>query len=355
MKTKTLYKIDSKGKTRVWKIGVVVLGEKVKIKIYSGILDGKLVLTEIPITSGKNLDKSNSTTPYTQALSEIQSKIDSQLRSGYVEDINNAKQFTLGSGIPKPMLAQKYHPNGEQKGSKTLEKMGISKHDEIHVQPKLDGNRCLIKIEKYKATMYTRNGDIMPVQLEHISKRIEEIYDLFLHHNFKTMILDGELFSEELSFNELNGHLKRKENQDREQLVKIKYYLYDIMADAPYNDRYDFLRLFPNDHIILIPSFQIKATDENIKNKLDEFLFQRYEGLMIRILDIPYENKRSWSLCKYKIFEDDEFEIVDLELDSLGRLGAFVVKLNEPTKNRDGKTIRTFKAGITKLSHEEGL
>jgi ATP-dependent DNA ligase len=72
-------------------------------------------------------------------------------------------------------------------------------------------------------------------------------------------------------------------------------------------------------------------------------------------LDCGYENKRSWSLVKVKLFEDTEFEVVDLELDAMGRLGRFIMKAPEGLTDRDGKAILTFKAGITGISHEEGL
>ncbi len=366
----TLYNLDNSGRPRQWSIEVEPVpivnsnvpdgelpyqtGEIGRIIIETGLVNGAKVPQTIDITKGKNLGKANATTPYTQAVAEAKAKIELQLRSGSVYNLADVKESgTLGSGIKEPMLAQKIDPTGKQKGSKTLEKMKI-KGKKIHVQPKLDGNRCLIKVEStpsgVKAGMYTRKGDFMPVQLQHILMRVLEEADVVTD-----VVLDGELFSNEMSFNELNGHLKRKSNQDEQALTKIKFHLYDIMVDKPYSERYEMLNRFEGRGIEVIPSYEITATDEAIKEKLEEFLAEGHEGLMVRTLDKGYENKRTWQLCKVKLFEDFEAKLLDLELDSMGRLGAFIMEMPEPSTNREGKPITTFKAGTTGLTHEEGL
>lgn len=370
----TVYKLDSKDKKRQWSIEVVGYEDKAVIVIESGLVGKKLVTQTIGITEGKNLGKANATTPYTQAVSEAKAKLELQLRSGYVENLEEVKESgTLRSGIKSPMLAQKHDPTGKQKGSKTLEKMKLL-GKKIHVQPKYDGNRCIISIKPNESltdaivVMYTRKGDVMPVQLQHIITELKGHYGAaYFADGFSPdtpeWVLDGELFSTEMSFNELNGHLKRKDSQDPIALAKIKYHLYDLMLDKPYDVRYNHLKNFLSEtysdesvkYVELIPSYEVEATDENIKEKLEEFLAEGHEGLMIRTLDSPYENKRSWSLCKVKLFEDFEAKLIDIELDSMGRLGAFIMEMPKPSKDRDGKTINTFKAGTTGISHEEGL
>ena len=373
MKKVSVYKLDSKGKQRIWTVWVEgnpdSAAEKAEIHIEAGLIAGKKVKEVLGIISGKNIGKSNQTTPYTQAVSEAKAKLELKLRGEYKANLEDVTQGVLRSGISAPMLAQKFHPTGEQKGSKTLEKMKL-KGKKIHVQPKLDGNRCLIKLvpdyenQTVVGTMYTRKGDVMPVQLNHIlSELYTEWGSIFwadgLEENIPEIILDGELFSTEMSFNELNGHLKRKDSQDPEALSKIKYHLYDIYSDEPYDIRYNKLKTFASveseGSIHLVPSYEITATDEAIKEKLEEFLAKGHEGLMIRTLDKGYENKRTWQLCKVKLFEDYEAKLVDVELDKLGRLGAFIMEMPTPSVDRDGKPITTFKAGTTGITHEEGL
>lgn len=353
-----LYKIDSKGKTRTWRIDVVDKGTHTSIVTTAGLQDGKKVQTVVDITEGKNIGKSNETTYLTQAIAEAEATAALKLRGEYRLSLDDVEQQTLGSGIKAPMLAQKHSPDGAQSGSKTLAKMGIEGKP-IYVQPKLDGNRCLIKITKNKTNtyvgMYTRKGDLMPVQLLHISNAIAESVDLLKPREGDMIILDGELFSDEMSFNALNGHLKRRDSQDPGELAKIKYHLYDIMLDVGYEKRYEILKIFVSDHVYLIDNHPIEATDDNINEKLEEFLGLGFEGLMIRQLGVPYENKRSWQLVKVKVFQDEEYELSDIEEDARGGfVGAFVMKLDPPSVDRDGNTITEFRAGVSGLTQEEG-
>jgi DNA ligase-1 len=62
-----------------------------------------------------------------------------------------------------------------------------------------------------------------------------------------------------------------------------------------------------------------------------------YEGIMFRNYDMPYEQKRSHSLLKYKEFIDDEFIIIGAEEGKghlAGHVGAFVCKIE------DGKVLK---------------
>lgn len=351
-----IYKIDSKGKTRQWSIDVKDNGTSADIITTAGLQDGKLVENRVTVYEGKNIGKANETTYYTQAVAEALATAELKLRGEYRTKLEDVSHQTLRSGIKAPMLAQKYHPEAAQSGSKTLDKMGI-RGQRIHVQPKLDGNRCLIEVtpKELAATMYTRKGDVMPVQLDGVLQEAVQGYIRTYGEQDVPVMLDGELFSDEMSFNELNGHLKRKDSQDAEALAKIKYHLYDISLANGYAERYETIKKFAGNHIELIPSFEIEATDENISEKLEEFLAQGHEGLMIRRLDMPYENKRSWQLCKVKLFEDKEFELLDIEEDARGGIvGAFVMALDKPSTDRSGKAVTSFRAGVSGLTQEEG-
>lgn len=365
-----LYKIDSKGKIREWMIDVVDKGSHASIITTAGLQDGKKVETVIDIYDGKNIGRSNETDYFTQAVSEALASAELKLRGEYRTSIEDTEHQVLRSGIRAPLLAHKYHPEGLQKSSKTLDKMGI-RDQIIYVSPKLDGNRALIKItptenrDSCEAVMYTRKGDIMPVQLESILSGVRERYKgLFVDpttqkfpEHTKEVILDGELFSDKMTFNELNGHLKRKDKQDTEALSKIKYHLYDVMLDKGYKERYELIQGWATDYIEIVPSYEVTATDENIKEKLEQFLAEGHEGLMIRLLDKPYENKRSWQLVKYKVFESFEAKLIGLEEDARGGglIGAFILEMPTPSVDRDGNAITTFKAGVSGFTQEEQI
>jgi ATP-dependent DNA ligase len=338
---KTLYHKDSVGKIRVWTISVIDNGNSSDTIIETGLLDGAKIKNITTIGEGKNFGKINETNHHTQALAEALSKIASKVKEGYVEKIEDVRESSiLGSGIPAPMLANKHHPIGMQKGSKTLAQMKIL-NEEIIVQPKLDGNRCLIKVDNGLAVMYTRSGDIMPVQLEHILNDVLKTYVKRPH-----FILDGELYSDKFSFNKLNGLIKRVtvSKEDIEERKNIKYHLYDVMSNEGYEKRNAFIQRFASKNIIIVPSHYVKATNENIKDFLEVFLAQGHEGLMIRQLHMPYEYKRTWQLCKVKVFEDEEFKLVGFEEDKRGGfVGAFTMQIGD----------NTFNAGASGQSEEE--
>ena len=340
---KKLYQLDSGERIRSWEIEVLHWNNFSDIVIRTGLLDGAKVETKTSVTEGKNIGKSNETSHIQQAVLEAQSKIDAQIKKGYVEDIKNLKKSTeLGSGMPSPMLAHKYCKDGSQKGSKTLAQLGI-KGKKIFIQPKLDGNRCTIKIENKKAVMYTgRNGEIMPVQLSQIINDVES--------KVKTddlIYLDGELYTNKFSFNKLNGLIKKVKasKEDIENRKHIKFHLYDSMMETGYENRYSFIQEFETDNIVLIDNYEIIATEENIQEYLEKFLALGFEGLMIRQLGLPYEHKRTWQLCKVKVFVDEEYKLIGFEEDvRKGFVGSFVMM------DKEG---RTFNAGASGQSEEE--
>lgn len=379
MKETVLYqKSASTGKGKVWKIRVDDKGTQSEIVIRSGAFnfetleEGKLITNTAIVSVGKNIGKANETTHYTQAVSEAQAKIELKIREGYSDDVEKAKgssSATLGSGILKPMLAQKYHPTGAQNSSKTLKQMKIE-GKKIIVQPKLDGNRCMIRVSNnggsIQSVMFTRKGDIMPVQLTHIAN---EISVAAAYHGLKDgteLIFDGELYCDPcvMSFNILNGLIKRQTatSEQEEQRKLIKYHLYDVMIDKGYEERLKLIEKFAGQNIELVESKEIIATDENIQVELERWLEMGYEGLMIRVLGLGYDNKRSWQLVKVKLFEDREFTLVGFEEDVRGGfVGTFILDLPEallrqlgkPLVDAQGKPIVDFKAGTSGQSVED--
>ena len=336
----TLYQLNQTGTVKVWKISVENYGTYSHTTVLSGLMGGKMVKNVSDLLVGKNIGRSNETTHYEQAVLEANSKVDKKMRKGYRANLEHAQSSSkLGTGIPAPMLAQKHDPSGKQKGSKTLDKMGIQ-GEVIIVQPKLDGNRCLIVINEEGAKMYTRTGKVMPVQLTHILEEVFESYP-FMEG---TIVLDGELFSDSMSFNRLNGLIKRETvtPEDIEDRKAISYHLYDVINDNGYEDRAEYIKMYENRSIIIVPSTKIYATDENIKKYLEKFLSEGHEGLMIRQLGMGYDNKRSWQLCKVKLFEDAEYKLVGFEEDKRGGfVGAFVME------NHNGSTFNAGASGQT--------
>ena len=344
MVNKTLYQIDSKGRVKIWRIWLEVLASHVEIHIESGKLHGKLAETVTKVTEGKNIGRANATTAETQAMSEINSKIESKLKQGYVEDISLAKpQAELGTGIKQPMLANKYDPTKKQSGSKNLIDFKL-KDKTVYTQPKLDGLRGIFHVTKTSVTLYSRKGEKLPT-LEHIEG---SLFNSFQKHFSETeeLWLDGELYTNVFSFNKLSGLIKKEKKtaEDFELILSIKYHLYDVQTTDCYKKRQEIIEKFESPAVEIVPTTELVATEDTLRKQLETYLSQGYEGLMIRTANDPYIFKRSNALIKYKVFEDDEFECVGFEESKRGGMVGAII-----CKTKEGKE---FNAGLT-FSHQE--
>lgn len=351
-----LYNLDSKGKLRVWKVRVEGNEFQAVVISEAGLDGGALVKNEIPVREGRNIGRSNETTVWQQALMDARSKWDAQKRSGYCENPQKAKKETLGSGIPAPMLAHSYSPDGSVKGSRTLEKLKLT-GQKIHVQPKIDGIRCLALVNQSKIELYTRKGDrFLPVP--HIEQQLREQFDMHFADHVQ-MILDGELHSGKTTFNQLSGLLRRetKSADDLELLCSVKYHIYDLISPQSYETRYSTINTYFHNHadLVSIPDFTVTASDAEIRRLFEHFVQSGYEGAMLRRRGPGYESRRSWSLLKYKEFRDAEYRVIDIIEDNrkTGLIGAFVCELPAPVTDGDGNVVKTFNAGVKDLTHEE--
>lgn len=292
----TLYKKDSKDKIRIWKGWV----EGDEVVTHTGLVDGKLKEERRKATP-KNEGKANATSGAEQAQLELESKARKERDKGYFDTIDEAK----GEAVILPMLAQPY-----DKRSKYIKWPAI-------VQPKLDGVRCMVIVRDGKIAMQTRKGKPFPV----MPSLTSELYRFAQMLN-REIILDGELYSDKIPFEELSGHCRRMNHEEAgttHLLDLIKYNVFDCYVpkfpNAGFMDRYTVVwgfladkELF--DFITLVPN---RKVDNEAAMKLvhTEFIEEGHEGTIIRNIDGPYAlNERSNDLQKFKDFMDDEFKIV---------------------------------------------
>jgi ATP-dependent DNA ligase len=173
------------------------------------------------------------------------------------------------------------------------------------VQPKLDGLRCLIYMSDGKIVTQSRTGGIFTT-MDHITTGLKPFFDLR-----PTVILDGELYTNQYPFEELVGLIKRK-NVDDPRIREVHFHIYDIVSPNGYAERRQFI--LDNQH--LFPAtFEVVKTEEattvdDFKTKFTEYVQEGYEGIMLRNKKGAYVNNRSHDLQKYKEFEEDEFRIV---------------------------------------------
>lgn len=290
MITEKLYKLDSKGKVRVW------WGETVDggFDMHHGLNDGKIQTRHTAVLKGKNIGRANETTPEEQAESELESKYNKQVDKGYL----TKDKFDASGGyvmkVVRPMLAHRY------------DKHPLKIKFPCAIQPKLDGVRCLGFSDKLES----RKGKPFLV-LDHIQKEVTEILD------GRGYTLDGELYVHGDDFQKTISAIKR--DKPIPESANIEYHVYDIIDNTHFNirstwiqDRFQDLDL---KYTKRVETRWIDTRDEVIKAHSD-FISQGYEGSILRNMHGFYEiDKRSYNLQKVKDFQDQEFKIVGFKVD----------------------------------------
>lgn len=291
----TLYGKDIAGKTKKWCASIFTNGSVARYTVEYGQLDGKIQSTSRDFTEGKNIGKSNETTPLQQCTNEIKKKwSDKKEKERYSEEEESDNVETKIF----PMLAHIYDPKSKTK----------SKNPIVYpcfVQPKLDGLRCLIYMVDGTIVTQSRTGGIFTT-MDHIKAGLKPFFKVW-----PTVILDGELYTNKYPFEELVGLIKRKQVDDP-RITLVHFHIYDIISLEGYAERRQFI--LDNQHLFP-PTFEIVKTEEatgidDFKAKFTEYVQEGYEGIMLRNKKGPYVSNRSHDLQKYKEFEEDEFVIV---------------------------------------------
>ena len=304
-KTPTLYGYSSNGDIKTW--NAYVIGNEhenyTQIQYEFGLEHGKKQVQPKQIDEGKNIGRSNETTHYEQAVKEVKSKMKKKMDSGYCEDRNNIQTPIL------PMLAH------------TFEKRKHNIKYPCFIQPKIDGIRMTCRMVNGRIEMFTRKGKPF-TPLHNLEKHLEDCFKN-IDEQPDTFYLDGELFSDTLTFQELAG-VVRSSKSSFEELSQVKYVIFDCFdTDYPnmgFDTRFPIVgqmkptkELKPNthnDYIVTIPTTLINGEDE-IQEINKGFMENGYEGTIIRNKNGIYKlNHRSPDLQKYKTFLDDEYEIV---------------------------------------------
>jgi DNA ligase-1 len=323
MEFATLFGDAANGKRKVWSVKVeekttgsgAVYGT---IITEHGYEDGKKQVSEKDIYEGKNIGRSNETTALEQAISEARNSWQKKRAAGYVPlegdvaaeevaansaiGVNSAPQSerrmqssrhkAVDQAVPAPMLAHDYC------------KRGKSIKFPCYVQRKYDGTRC---VGVPTSGLFSRNRKQYP-HMEHIVADMAALP--------AEIVLDGELYSDELTFQEIVGLVKRQSLKagDSEKMKKIKFHVYDIINDEPYEARKVSLdmmfRSFPFRYITAVAT-EVAAGPEDIKRLHNVYVAEGYEGIMLRNAAGNYSvGQRSADLQKYKEFQDEEYEVI---------------------------------------------
>ena len=221
----------------------------------------------------------------------------------------------------KPMLAQK------------VNKKPIDWDEDIFMQPKLDGVRCIIQLDDSGKTMaYSRTGKPWK-NIEHILTDLQPWFDFH-----PDVILDGELYNHDLrdNFEKIISLVRKQKPTDQDKLEAkelVQFHCYDYANGSDlYSTRMNNLNTTKmySYCVIHVPTkvvFHQKLSEQLHKQNLEA----GYEGSILR-LDRPYQCKRSYGLQKFKDFSDKEAFIVGYEEGKgkrEGTLGKFFMQDDE--------------------------
>ncbi len=277
---------------RYWKVESVSLDEKTTVEFIWGAIGGKASKKMKVYTKGKNIGRSNETNHGEQAMLEIESAARKKADKGYKVTeawVNYLYEEIKPSETIKPMLASEFN----------IKKI---KDNSVYTQPKLDGVRCLARVEDGEVKLYSRGGKSLDL-LPHINKSLESL------KGYDSMCIDGEIYIHGFDFQELVSATKKINHLT----PKLQYHVFDCIVpdkNTTFKDRFDALKNINfDDNIKLVETLEINKA--NLESVYKSYLFNGYEGLMVRASECLYrQDKRSTQLLKHKPVGDAEFKIV---------------------------------------------
>lgn len=200
------------------------------------------------------------------------------------------------------------------------------------LQPKLDGVRCIIyfrkDIELYSRTMKKISN------LEHIERDIIKL----VGNVSKSLILDGELYAENLNLQRINQIISKKKNlseKDKKDKLLLSYNIFDVAdykkIEWGFVDRYKYLqKMFGNKkfkNIHLVPTFDSAKTEDELESTHKKLVSDGYEGVVMRKKTGNYlfGRRARTEILKKKFKLRGTFEVVDFTSEKKGdRNGAII-------------------------------
>lgn len=219
------------------------------------------------------------------------------------------------SGNVKPMLATDW---------KKIKKIEYP----CYIQPKLDGVRCLMIVrfnvgQEKVVTFLSRNGKEYAT-LDHIEADLG-IYCFKQGKDPVEFILDGEIYSDELTFQEIIAASKKYVPNS----LKLHFRAYDIVNDSNQHQRLQQtqqkVRQIGSEHVTMVET-QIVDNPVLVKGLHDQFVQEGNEGAMLRLMEGKYgQGQRSRDLLKVKEFDETEFQARRFEFGQRGAEDLIVV------------------------------
>ena len=295
--------------------------EKFNVVIIKFTKVGNKTLTECYDQLNNVLDKISTREITGNMAKEFTMRLGNQLTKESQSILLNILNKDLKCGIGPETINAAYPGLIEQFSVQLANKYKKDKDYEVPYfwgSPKFDGIRCIYR-EKKPGILLTREGheiigfDNIISDCETLIERMKE-NPLFKKCNFDDLFIDGELFSDSLGFNNIQGIVLSTKNID---LIKKRQIYFKVFAIGPTEYTEEMVNFF-NDSDLFKKLPYIKAINYfKVNNNYDEIMEitrnlveQEYEGLMLRHPYIPYDWKRSDKLLKSKLLNDTVASLV---------------------------------------------
>jgi DNA ligase-1 len=194
----------------------------------------------------------------------------------------------------------------------------------ILASTKLDGIRCIF----YKGEMLSRS--LKPIVNKQLREKFQSLVDFSKEYN---LILDGEIYSHELTFQDIVKYVMTQDFEDKKSIKKngkvlaipdhLKFYCFDVIRDDNFNEifseRYNHLlkivEAFYSSIIICVVQANCNSKEE-INDFFEDVLKDGYEGLILKDSKGRYKcgrgTIREGLIYKVKPFRTFDAKIIDV-------------------------------------------
>lgn len=282
----TLFKQTKTGAIQEWKVFV----EGNEITVQQGQVDG-LKQSYSTFCEGKNIGRSNETTPEEQALSEAESKWNKQIKKGYTEDPSGKIQVKL------PQKVKEYFGNEK---SVVFPCSG---------SPKLDGVNGTFWLKEGTLSLKSRGGEDYPIPPQ-IGR---DALDFMSQHSLDC--LNGEIYCHGMHLQDITSAVKKHNNNT----PLLKFYVFEFPTqNYNWEEKHKWfseLCTYCHGTVEFVNTVLLNNHEEVLKHH-DNCVASGYEGSILRNLKGVYKfNERSSDVFKVKVDRDAEFKIVDYKVD----------------------------------------
>lgn len=224
----------------------------------------------------------------------------------------------------KPMLAPNETPQEHQL---TFPKL---------LSVKLDGFRCIFKEGK----MLTRSLKELPnAKLQERFKAIKE------YTKTNPIILDGEIYSHELTFQEITHFCMTHDTGEEAIPDSLKFHAFDCLDNMDYNRVFlrrlhtlcDVMKKLNHPHGLVVQQITINTWQE-LQERFNEAIDRKFEGVMLKCLESPYKFGRAtmnqnW-LLKFKPWITFDAPIVEVYERMENTSESYTNELGQSQKHR---------------------